>query len=519
MPALILQMEKGHGNMPTPKRESSLAIVVAVENYRYNRNGGVINSVDYALNDAELFRTLMINEFDLPESKVILFAEENASLSALQNELPYLIGQLSPTSKFYFFYAGHGFFKDGANRITAWDSHPMNLIGTTISIQDILTTPLHKSGCEQNLIFIDACARRLMDNITGRDLISTMSPEQFDNFVKSTPHTAMFFSCSPGEASYSSQTLKHGIWTWHLIQAIRGEIKGALVRDCYVTDSSLRDYLSSAVPTYIRENTTIRGTQNPTAIISSSNTFEIKKINIIKPVPDVKFPNVKFKFNDYFLRNLEIENINQLDNFDKRKKHFVPVSHSIHAEGFVKRLLDDKIISEIDEVYENIKGKLRLRRNEIQKTTDTGGADIDTEYFRYSVWAGQNPDDCSQSAITRILVLRVMPDNLPFNIDEIFPNYFDEIVVPISGKVDFDSLVESFEALQDKRGGKLIEKDGLNLVAYHVEDGSISFTFKLNSNELIIRPQGNNDILALIQLAGDGIWQIIGVEPKLIPEQ
>jgi uncharacterized caspase-like protein len=74
----------------------------------------------------------------------------------------------------------------------------------------------------------------------------------------------------PGEKSYPSDLLKHGIWTWHLLKALRGEEPAAIVRGKFITSSSLKDYLSSAIPSYIRKNTKIRGTQKPWSQISSN---------------------------------------------------------------------------------------------------------------------------------------------------------------------------------------------------------------------------------------------------------
>jgi hypothetical protein len=105
-----------------------------------------------------------------------------------------------------------------------------------------------------------------------------MDNAEFEDFIEDTSYRAVFCSCSPGEKSYSSNKLKHGIWTWHLIESLAGRIDEALVRDFYITDVSLKDYLSYAIPIFIRKNTDIRSTQTPYAVVSSKNTFEIRKL-------------------------------------------------------------------------------------------------------------------------------------------------------------------------------------------------------------------------------------------------
>ena len=49
----------------------------------------------------------------------------------------------------------------------------------------------------------------------------------------------------------------HGIWTFHLIQALQGDAERAIDRERFITGDSLKNYLSLAVPIYIRDHTTI----------------------------------------------------------------------------------------------------------------------------------------------------------------------------------------------------------------------------------------------------------------------
>ncbi len=94
----------------------------------------------------------------------------NATKTAIENDLPYYIRGLSNNETFYFYYAGHGFYQNGVNHLTAWDSSPYNLSGTTMSLNDILLEPLENSKCTKSLIFIDACSSNLDSAIVRRDL-------------------------------------------------------------------------------------------------------------------------------------------------------------------------------------------------------------------------------------------------------------------------------------------------------------------------------------------------------------
>lgn len=150
-----------------------------------------------------------------------LWLDSDATRSALENDLPYTIRQLSPGDRLIFFYAGHGFYANGSNRLTAWDTHPSNLPGTTVPLEEVLLKPLKDRQDIDSLVFIDACAADLKTSVEqARDMVSDLRPTEFEALVQSTDHAAAFFACSPNEKAHPSDALMHGIWTYHLIQAL-----------------------------------------------------------------------------------------------------------------------------------------------------------------------------------------------------------------------------------------------------------------------------------------------------------
>src|SRR6056297_269707 len=150
--------------------EKTRAIIVAIEEYRFSNDRNQINNVDYARNDALAFKKLLMEEFEVPEKDITILLDGEATQTWFENELPYEIRKMEEDEKFVFYYAGHGFYQSGTNRLTTWDTHTANLNGTTVSLKEVLLDPLEKSDCEQSLIFIDACAIKLSREISSRDL-------------------------------------------------------------------------------------------------------------------------------------------------------------------------------------------------------------------------------------------------------------------------------------------------------------------------------------------------------------
>jgi hypothetical protein len=251
------------------------AVLIGIETYQ--KRG--IGSVQFAQADATAMREVLIQDLGVPAENITIWLDSEATKSVFENELPYAIRQLCPGDRFIFFYAGHGFFANGTNRLTTWDSHPANLFDTTVSLETVLLAPLKNQQGVSSLVFIDACAANLKTNLVqARDLISDLTSNEFEALVRSTDHSAAFFACSPNEKAYPSDSLQHGIWTFHLIKALRGEAENAFQRERWITGDSLRNYLALVVPAFIRASTKIQGEQRPYAILGSNGLFGIHQV-------------------------------------------------------------------------------------------------------------------------------------------------------------------------------------------------------------------------------------------------
>jgi hypothetical protein len=259
------------------------AVLIGIETYQ--KQG--ISSVQFAQADAAAMKDVLVQDLGVPAENITVWLDTEATRSVFENDLPYMIRQLSPGDRFIFFYAGHGFYANGTNRLTTWDTHPGNLAGTTVSLEEVLLKPLKDQQDVDSLVFIDACAADLKTSLVqARDIVSDLTPGEFEALVQSTDHAAAFFACSPNEKAYPSDALMHGIWTYHLIQALQGDAEGAIDRDRFITGDSLKNYLAIAVPAYIRDNTTIHAAQRPYAILSANGPFGIRQVPLsIDPKP------------------------------------------------------------------------------------------------------------------------------------------------------------------------------------------------------------------------------------------
>ena len=250
-----------------PNIEKTYAIIISIENYT-DRGEKTIQPVKYAHNDALEFRDILINKMNVRENEIYFFADSKALKADLENELKGIFFQLTENDRLIFYYAGHGFHNGATNFLTTYDSYPSNLFDTSVSLRDILLDPLQKSHCKNALVFIDACAQHIQAE-NQRNNIFNINDEQFMLIVSDFPSYSVFLSCRKGQKSYSCDSLKHGVWTHYLIKALSGEAQEAFDHNehAFITDKSLRDYLSINVSQYVKDK--LGYDQNPNAILES----------------------------------------------------------------------------------------------------------------------------------------------------------------------------------------------------------------------------------------------------------
>lgn len=486
-----------HGELvQVPTR--TVAVVVGIETYQYSKPPQSLIGVAYAEEDACAIATTLKSQYKIDDDDLHVWINQDATKTRFENDLPYLARSLDANDRFIFYYAGHGFYANSSNRLTVWDSHPTSLSTTTVCLREVLLSMLEESDCSQVLLFIDACAVPLDEKFVGRDLLAALDKKEFEEFIQSRDFQALFISCSPGEKSFPSESLKHGIWTWHLLRALNGQAPAALTRGEWITDVSLRDYLKSEVEKYIREKTELTARQRPYALIHASHTFEILRFEEDETEAIAELPELKLLPEKAFFRQRESRAFRKLPGFDKKLGHFLPDRHDPAAANFASKLLAEEIASESKDVYENAKSVLSLKRKDIKRNVRGGDADVDSEFFRMTWNTAQDSEDPAYAQITRKLRLRVSPKELPGDFDSIFPVEPDELVIPIEGDLDFDFVANSLEALKETINASFSEDEDAGRVSISIENGT-TFTILLEEHEVIVTMAQQQGCLSLLR--------------------
>lgn len=486
------------GEVTTPRFSRVVAVIVALENYRKTSNGDALPSVAFAHADADGIRDAVreiFKDMSPDDVEIEVMKDADASLIAVKDHLAWTIRNLGQDELFIFYYAGHGFHGAGGNRLSSYDTNRVNIGDTTLSMRDALLEPLDESACKQALIFVDACAEDFRDVVQSRDVITNLDASEVREFLDSGWYLGAFLSCSPGEKSYHSRKLGHGVWTHFLLEALHGRAKDALTRERWLTGEGLQNYLRQEVPRYITREMSINGSQTPQAILSASNSFRIHYVPRPPAVPaDAALAGIRLRNNSEYLEGTETGAIRGLDGF-QRGFHKVPDRLSDSADSWCNRLLADSVAEELQTLYQHTRDVLGLKRKDLRKEDDT----LDAPAFRYIVETGQNPENPTEYYITRRLELRQGWPAHREALEQLFTDEFEQLVIEFDSMEDsFDDLVDRLEDIREELGGDVDDDDRHQRVSYS-RDGA-TFTFDLARRRLEIR-FGREGALHLVDAA------------------
>ena len=155
----------------------------------------------------------------------------------LANQKTFLEGTKQATLLFAFM--GHG-FQDSheQNYLMTYGADPNNMDKEALSVDEVQSL-MSASGARRKVIFIDACR-----NVPGtRD---AEKPRTMADF-KAAEGMAILLATKPGAYSYEDPDLSHGVFTYFLLDGLRGKAAG---KDGFVTFHDLSDYVERSVSAY-----------------------------------------------------------------------------------------------------------------------------------------------------------------------------------------------------------------------------------------------------------------------------
>lgn len=207
-------------------REDRFALIIGNEHYSTPQTG--LNpevNVDFALNDARIFKQYALKTLGIPEDQIIYLEDAGTvAMNRAINQFCALMKVAGSESEFFFYYAGHG-FPDQDTQVPYLI--PVDVGGTDLSFAIALPEiyrRFNEHPIKRLTLFLDACfsgGARNEGLLADRGVRIKPKPSEL-------PVQAVLFSAtSATEPATALKDQQHGVFTYFLLKKLQ-ESKGKL---------------------------------------------------------------------------------------------------------------------------------------------------------------------------------------------------------------------------------------------------------------------------------------------------
>ncbi len=382
----------------------------------------------YADEDAAAFSRALEALGFAREQQVVLTAAQ-ATRTAAESKLRRLTGALAPGDALYVFYAGHAFGGDGQTFLTCADSQADDRPATSLSLRSVLGALEAATKGGRAVLFLDAAG--VPDDSEFRAFSAA------DNAVCLT-------SCRPGEESYSSGRLKHGIWAFHLLEALTGNAPLALEDGRLLTAASLQAHLAAEVERTLRKTFQDARTQTPCLYAPAGRHFVIADV---APLLAGREGSADPRYQQLKRGSLHTETaakVKSLSGF--RRFHHVPEQVTPWARQFVAEIAAEDVKADVDAVYSAIRENLGYKRRDVEAGVEQGCGYVRTPDFDYQVSVAIDESDPATVRWRREVVhIRTPEVVLGEGFQSIFGGSFDTLLFEFAGPFDVQGWVDRVE--------------------------------------------------------------------------
>lgn len=450
------------------------AVLIAVENYQ----DSAISQVTFARRDAEEFsKALELNGFE--KANQLILIDNQATKAVVESRVRKVIRQLQNGDILFFYYAGHGFSKGSRNFITSFDTLDADWDGTSVPLAPLFGE-MQASQSNRIALFLDCCESGIKATPGIRGIYDNLKEHELEAFLNDAKHCLCFAACRSDESSYPSGSLKHGIWTYHVIEAFKGEAMLALERGI-LTANSLQNYLKAEVPRTIRK--TFSGTCNQTPWMYGAMNGDFMLADLRSILEERR--NKASKGNGY-IRQVsftakEAEGLRSLSGW--KKTYRIPDRFTEATRSFASSCASDELKEDLDSVFDALKKAFKFGRRDLTVSQpEDGTGTIITPYFNYSVYVELNAKDLDEVIWIRTVDSIVAPEQISSDaFAEVFDDVFDTLEFSLPIKVELEDFIDAVEAAKNPD----VSLDYDREVTYcDIQISGASGKLRLSSNQL-----------------------------------
>jgi uncharacterized caspase-like protein len=229
------------------------ALVVGLGSYQDQR----IPRLKHTYADAQAFYQLLQDPqgMGVPPENILLLLDEKATLTDVKCAITgWLFEHATQDSTVLLFFAGHGHVepdrsgrRDTCEYLLLWDAQPENLYATALSNEEFERC-LFTVRAKRLVVFMDACHSGGVAKAGARDVGTVHEPKKW---IVPGEGRVIITAAKASQQSWEDPSLGHGIFTYHLLEALRG--MADTNQDGKVSITEVYSYLERNVPASARK--------------------------------------------------------------------------------------------------------------------------------------------------------------------------------------------------------------------------------------------------------------------------
>ena len=219
------------------------AVIIGINNYQDDR----IGDLRYAVNDAVAITNLLTDQWigDFEQKKVKLLTDTSPQKPTRENILTALNAiekVASDKDSVLISFSGHGIEADGETYLLPSNAKLELLSDTGISI-DRFMRPMQKSRAGVQILFFDACHSGV--DLRSKAPSGQMGKNTLRRIYQNAKGQAILSSCGINQQSYEWPDKQHGVFTFYLLEALKGAAD--LNQDGLISVTETANYTSEKV--------------------------------------------------------------------------------------------------------------------------------------------------------------------------------------------------------------------------------------------------------------------------------
>lgn len=214
-PGTVTEITRGQALIEVGNKRAVLAGI--------NKYQGSISSLKFSANDINGFYEILVDpkkgEYNSNNVKVLSdIHEEKPQRNNIISKLANMARSADPEDSILFYFSGHGYEKNEKSYLLCSDSYSNTLEETAIPTEQIRGI-MEGSLARVKILIIDACHSGAIKGVKDSGV---MTKSFFETFFPAPEGFVVLTSCKLGEYSYEWNEKEHGVFSYYLLEGMKG---------------------------------------------------------------------------------------------------------------------------------------------------------------------------------------------------------------------------------------------------------------------------------------------------------